>query len=521
MIHLARRALLVFVLLAAAGCGEDTLVDPGPPGLPLPTYYAIEDRVDGVLIGWSSVLTRYDESVWLGQCYLPRHHPWLGWRETSLAPGLALDWTQGPQAGPPRAGRIALDGGSWCALLAGWGELSLQRDLAPGVAAPLLLDLHSPLAPAALGLAWDAAGRPASLALSLILLADPAAPPQPEAATLVYDGASDSGVATEGFHMDLATGTAFLSLYRDHFPAPEAVWWEGYGIRLLEWGAEPPAIDDQAFAPSFPTAAGYSAAALTIAPGDLDLAATRCRPDGTGPFPAVLLVADAGLADRNDAAAFGHLAHALAAAGTLVLRYDEPGRGTSPGDPDALDLGLRRQALAAAWAAMLADADVDPGRCALIGHGEGAALALEAAAGDPSVAAVLALSPLFFDPSRVPAIPEAETGADWITLLGREIFAGKHADLLVFTSEDFLASANWAGRPVFLLRAGEDPRLSADDFAAQLTWLETAGALVTASARDELGAFLTAGDPDDPPDANLIADLLAWIAANLADIAPR
>ncbi len=515
MIHLARRALLVFALLAAVGCREDTIVDPGPPDLPLPTYYAIEDRVDGVLIGWSSVLTHYDESLWRSECYLPRHHPWLGWRETGLAPGLALDWTQGPQAGPPRAGRIALDGGSWCALLAGWGDLSLQRDLAPAVAAPLLLDLHSPLAPAALGLAWDAAGRPASLALSLILLADPGAAPQAEAATLVYDGASDSGVATEDFHMDLAAGTAFLSLYRDHFPAPEAVWWEGYGIRLLEWGAAPPAIDDQAFAPSFPAPAGYSAAALTIDPGGLDLAATRCRPDGAGPFPAVLLVADAGLADRNDAAVFGHLAHALAAAGILVLRYDEPGRGTSPGDPDALDLGLRRQALAVAWAALLADADVDPGRCALIGHGEGAALALEAAAATPSVAAVAALAPPLYDPARVPAIPEAETGADWVTLLGREVFAGKHNDLLAFASEDFLASASWADRPVFLLRPGADPRLSANDFATQVTWLETAGALVTASARDNIGAFLNAGAPDEAPHSGLVGDLLAWLASQL------
>jgi alpha-beta hydrolase superfamily lysophospholipase len=477
--------------------------------------------VDGVLIGWSSVLTRYDESLWRGECYLPRHHPWLGWRETSLAPGLALDWTQGPQAGPPRAGRIALDSGSWSALAAGWGELSLQRNLIAGFATPLLLDLHSPLAPAALGQAWNAAGRPASLALSLILLADPGTPPHPEAATLVYDGTSDDVVATEDFHLDLAAGTAFLSLYRDHFPAPAAAWWEGYGIRLLEWGAEPPAIDDQAFAPSFPAPAGYSAAELVLDPGGLDLTATRCRPDGTGPFPAVLLVADAALADRNDAAVFAHLAHALAQAGTLVLRYDEPGRGESPGNPDALDLGLRRAALAAAWAALLADADVDPGHAALIGHGEGAALALEAAAGDPSVAAVVALSPLFFDPARVPAIPEAETGADWVELLGRSVFAGKHAELLLFSSEDFLASASWAGRPVFLLRAGADPRLSADDLATQLAWLEGAGAQVTASAPDELGAFLTAGEPDEAPDASLVADLLAWLAASLGPGARR
>ncbi len=505
----------MLALLAAAGCGEDTPVSPDPPGLPLPTYYIIENRVDGDLIGWASALTRYDAADWRGEVYRPERHPWLGWRETALGPGPALDWTQGPEAGPPRAGRVALDGTSWAALLAGWGELALTRSLASSLISPLLLDLHSPLAAAALGRAWLAAGRPASLALSLIILADPGVAPQAESATLVYDGPGGDRADTEDFHMDLAAGTAYLRLYAAHFPAPFAVWWEGYGLRLLEWGAEPPDIDEQAFAPSFPAPAGYTASEITLDAGGLDLAATRCRPEGAGPFPAVLLLADAGLADRNDAAVFGHLAPALAAAGVLVLRYDEPGRGASPGDPDALDLGLRRAALAAAWAALLADADADPGACALVGHGEGAALALEAAAADPSVAAVAALSPPLYDPARVPAIPEAETGADWVTLLGREVFAGKHADLLAFASEDFLSDAGWAGRPVFLLRAGDDSRLSAEDFAAQSAWLAGAGAQLRASERDGLSAFLTAGAPDAPPDAVLVADLLSWLAATL------
>ena len=498
-----------------AACGEDTPVSPDPPELPLPTYYVLENAVGGVLIGWSSALTDYGESLWRSESYRPEHHPWLGWRETSLGPGPVLDWSQGPVTGPRRAGRVALDGGSWTALLAGWGELALTRDLAAAAVAPLLLDLHSPLAPAALGRAWLAAGRPASLDLELLLLADPGAPPQHEAATLVHDGAGNEGAATENFHIELAAGTAYLRLLAAHLPAPYAAWWEGYGLYLRYWGEVEPNIDDQAFAPSFPAPAGYTASELVIDAGGLDLAATRCRPEGAGPFPAILLLADAGLADRNDAAVFEHLAHALAAAGYLVLRYDEPGRGTSPGDPDALDLGLRRAALAAAWTALLADADADPGACALVGHGEGAALALEAAALDPSVAAVAALAPPLYDPARIAAIPEAETGADWVSLLGRQVFAGKHADLLAFASEDFLTSTGWTGRPVFLMRAGEDPRLSADDFAAQLAWLEAAGAALTASERDGLGPFLTAGDPDDAPDAALVADLLSWLAATL------
>lgn len=512
--------MLVLTLLAAAGCGEDTPVTPDPPGLPLPTYYIIENRVDGDLIGWSSVTTPYSEAIWRGETYRPEHHPWFGRRETALSAGL-LDWTQGPETGPARAGRIALDGTSWAALLAGWGELALTRDLAPSLVAPLLLDLQSPLAAAALGRAWDAAGRPASLALSLIILADPGQTPQAESATLVYDGLGNGSVATRDFHMDLAAGTAFLRLYDEHFPAPFAVWWAGYGIRLLEWGAEAPDIDEQAFAPSFPAPAGYTASELTLDAGGLDLAATRCRPDGAGPFPAALLVADTGLTDRNDAAVFGHLAHVLAGAGFLVLRYDEPGRGASAGDPHALDLDVRRAALAVAWAALLADADADPARCALVGHGEGAALALEAAAADPSVAAVAALAPPLYDPARVPAIPEAETGADWITLLGREVFAGKHADLLDFASADFLTSAGWAARPVFLMRAGEDPRLSADDLATQLAWLEDAGAVVTLDERDTLGEFLTAGTPDAAPDPAMLSALLAWLAANSGRGAPR
>ncbi|MEZ4398032.1 MAG: alpha/beta hydrolase [Candidatus Krumholzibacteriia bacterium] len=508
------RPILLLLALALTGCGEDNPVTPGPPDLPLPTYYSVETGVDnGFLIGWSSVTTPYTDTVWRGETYLPEHHPWSAWRTLELADDPRADWTVGPLGGPPRRGRLAPDAGAWAALRAGWGDLDFGRDLAPADEPALPLDPRSPTAAASLGLAWMAAGRPAWLELTVMVIADPDSTPQVVTATLVSDGPNDTGVHSEDFHLDLPDGTVYFRLFAEHMPAPFAVWWEPQRIYLRYWGGVAPDVSDQAFAPSFPAPQGYSARDTLLDAGAL--AATVTRPDGDGPFPGVLLIADAALADRNDAAAFGHLAHLLAQAGYVTLRYDKPGTGGTAGDIDALSLDSRRAAIAAAWDALRADPDVDPARCALLGHGEGAALALEAGAAHPEAAAVLALVPPLMNPANVTPIPEAETGADWVDLLGLSVFAGKHRELRETTSADFLADASWAGRPVLLVRAGEDLRLSGVELAMQADWLETAGALVTSLDLDELGPFLNAGLPDAPPDPALTTAIVEWLNSRL------
>lgn len=102
------RPILLLLALALTGCGKDNPVTPGPPDLPLPTYYSVETGVDnGFLIGWSSVTTPYTDSVWRGETYLPEHHPWSAWRTLELADDPRADWTVGPLGGP-RAGDVSL-----------------------------------------------------------------------------------------------------------------------------------------------------------------------------------------------------------------------------------------------------------------------------------------------------------------------------------------------------------------------------------------------------------------------------
>jgi hypothetical protein len=504
---------IMAILLVA--CGEDTITVPPPPEFPDPVYYAIEQGINGFLLGWSRVSEPFDttSNLWRAECFLAGdpHHEWLLLDRDRAAGG--LDWRLGPDpAGPFRRGRIADDGSGWAGLLTGWGDLALHRDLLDPGSGVLVLSIHSPLGPAQLGLRWEAAGRPASMALDFILLAEPDAAPLPRQGILHHDGVSgDDGADTELFRLVSGDDTVFIRLFRDNFPAPWAVWWEEFGIYLQFWDDVMPNNAEDAFDPSWPAPAGYAAETGSFNAGDLDLAREIFRPEGEGPFPALLMLADEARADRNDAAAFGHLAHRLAGEGWLVHRYDKAGSGMSPGDPDSLDLEGRRRTIAAAWQAMIADPDCDPLHRALLGHGEGAALALEFAAGQADVASVLALSPLLYDPDMLASIPEAEGSDDWVEIHGLNCFTGKHRDLMSFDSDGYLDDLAWSGRRVALYRAEADTRLSADELLEQESRLTAAGALVTVESFEELGLYLTTGRADSAPPLLLRDAVSGWL----------
>ncbi len=522
----ARRLTLCLLIPAIllAACGEDTIVDPPPPEFPDPVYYAIELGVNGTLLGWVRVSAPFDQAsnIWQAERFIPGHphHEWLLFdrnRETG-----SLDWRLGPDpAGPFRRGRIADDGSGWAGLLTGWGDLSLQRQLHDPGSGVQVLSIHSPLGPAQLGLRWDAAGRPASMALEFILLVEPDAAPLPREGILHYDGLSTDGAAdTESFRLVSGDETIHISLFHDEFPAPWAVWWETFSIYMQYWDDDMPNVDEYAFAPSWPTPVGYAAEQSSFTAGNLELAAEIFRPEGDGPFPSLLMLADEARADRNDAATYGHLAHRLASEGWLVHRFDKAGSGLSPGDPDSLDLEGRRRSIVAAWQNLVVDPDCDPLRRALLGHGEGAALALEFAAGQADVASVLALSPLFYDPDMLPSIPEAEGAADWVEILGLDCFTGKHRDLTAFDSDDYLDDPAWNGRWVALFRAEADPRLSTDELLDQETRLAAAGAQVTVESFEELGLYLTTSRADAAPPSTLSDAISAWLVANFAGSPP-
>ncbi|RFP65382.1 alpha/beta fold hydrolase [Hymenobacter lapidiphilus] len=129
------------------------------------------------------------------------------------------------------------------------------------------------------------------------------------------------------------------------------------------------------------------------------LAGTLTTPAGPGPFPAVVLLSDSGPHDRDvteqDYRLFGSLADHLTRRGIAVLRFDDRGVGQSQGshfntttadvvsDAQAALVFLRTRRL------------LDTRYLGLLGHGEGANVALMAAA-EPTPAApafVVALAP--------------------------------------------------------------------------------------------------------------------------------
>ncbi len=118
----------------------------------------------------------------------------------------------------------------------------------------------------------------------------------------------------------------------------------------------------------------------------LNLSATFTVPAGAGPFPAVVLVSDVGTQDRDgtqgDYHMLGALADYLTRHGIAVLRYDDRGVGQSGGNTATATTAMRVSDVQAALNFLRARLEVNINRIGVIGHGEGANVAL-LAAGQP------------------------------------------------------------------------------------------------------------------------------------------
>ncbi|WP_167852149.1 alpha/beta hydrolase family protein [Hymenobacter elongatus] len=138
-------------------------------------------------------------------------------------------------------------------------------------------------------------------------------------------------------------------------------------------------------APTFKTALPYKLEEVIVPnkAAKLRLGATLTMPTGNGPFPAVVLVSDAGPQDRDASQEeyhmFGILADYLTRHGIAVLRYDDRGVGKSDGHyaiATTADLVTDAQA---AMGYLRAHYRIDKKKVGMIGHGEGANIALLAA----------------------------------------------------------------------------------------------------------------------------------------------
>jgi dipeptidyl aminopeptidase/acylaminoacyl peptidase len=136
--------------------------------------------------------------------------------------------------------------------------------------------------------------------------------------------------------------------------------------------------------------------AVKIPANGFILAGTLSKPATAPPppakLPAVVLVGGTGPMDRDGLVAgipvIGQLANALADAGFVVVRYDKRGIGQSGGRVESAGLTEYAEDARAAVKMLTQRKDVDSKRIALIGHGEGGAIALVAASKDKAIKSV-------------------------------------------------------------------------------------------------------------------------------------
>jgi pimeloyl-ACP methyl ester carboxylesterase len=133
--------------------------------------------------------------------------------------------------------------------------------------------------------------------------------------------------------------------------------------------------------------------AVRIPANGFNLAGSVAKPVGaTAKLPAVLLVGGSGPTDRDETVfgvpVMGHIAAALVDAGFLVARYDKRGIGQSGGRAESSTITDFVEDGRAGIAWLVKRPDVDKERIAIVGHSEGAWVALTVAARDKRIAAV-------------------------------------------------------------------------------------------------------------------------------------
>jgi pimeloyl-ACP methyl ester carboxylesterase len=111
-----------------------------------------------------------------------------------------------------------------------------------------------------------------------------------------------------------------------------------------------------------------------------NLAGTITKPNSATPLPAIVLIAGSGPTDRDETVAgipiFGHIARDLVAAGFFVVRYDKRGVGQSGGRAESVTIADYAEDARQVVLWLEKRKDVDKNRIALVGHSEGALVAM-------------------------------------------------------------------------------------------------------------------------------------------------
>lgn len=144
--------------------------------------------------------------------------------------------------------------------------------------------------------------------------------------------------------------------------------------------------------------AGLRSEEFSVPSGEVVLAGTLTFPEGTGPFPAILLNSGSGPQDRDGntppalmTSMFKHMAEYFSRLGVAVMRYDERGVGESTGDYDSATFDDLVNDIRALIAYLKSHPSIDPQRIVMLGHSEGAYFAPIIASEDPDLAGIVLL----------------------------------------------------------------------------------------------------------------------------------
>lgn len=127
---------------------------------------------------------------------------------------------------------------------------------------------------------------------------------------------------------------------------------------------------------------------ITFHNGPVCLAGAIVKPEGEGPFPAVVIAHGAGPATFDEPAFRVH-ANAFARGGFVVLLYDKRGSGGSGGLLDTSDYEDLAADLAAGVRYLRTRGDVMPGKVGILGRSEGGWVGTLAASNDSSIRFVI------------------------------------------------------------------------------------------------------------------------------------
>lgn len=275
-------------------------------------------------------------------------------------------------------------------------------------------------------------------------------------------------------------------------------------------------------------------------------------PTMTGPLPAVVFASASGPQDRDGTNTIGNIpTHTgsildrISREGYLVLRYDDRGVGKSAGDYAQSALSKQEGEIEGALDFLAARPDVDAGRLALIGHGEGANAVMRVASRRKDVKAVILLAPSSIKLSDLAirqiksrmtdqgvSDPQAYTRSPIFTLINMarttkkefHILGGRAVYLTIFREWDAMNPPQTLGKigaPVLHVQGSNDRQVF-PDLAKKLTDAPKKGKYTFKQFEGLDHFFVKSGgsigeysNPNRKIDLDFLNYLVAWLGANL------